>query len=49
MGDLPAGLIFDVLVLPGSEQLSAILNIQSAVHDEEDDKESSLARLLPHF
>jgi len=25
LGDLPAGLIFDVLVIPGSEQLSTVL------------------------
>jgi hypothetical protein len=50
LGDLPPGLIFDVLVVPGSEQLSAVLNMESAVHDEEDEqKEPFLARLLTHF
>jgi len=28
LDDLPAGLIFDVLVVPGSEQLSAVLNME---------------------
>src|SRR5262249_44979268 len=50
LNDLPAGLILDVLVVPGSEQLSAVLNMESAVHDEEEGaKEPFLARLLPHF
>src|SRR5439155_22398684 len=35
LGDLPAGLIFDVLAVPGSEQLSGVLNMEPAVHDEE--------------
>ena len=47
IGDLPAGLIFDVLVVPGSEQLSAILKEEAAVQDEEvSEKEPLLARLL---
>ena len=33
--DLPAGLIFDVLAVPGSEQLSGVLNMEPAVRDEE--------------
>ena len=50
LGDLPAGLIFDVLVVPGSEQLSAVLNMELAAHDEEErEKESLLVRLLAHF
>jgi hypothetical protein len=50
LGDLPAGLIFDVLVVPGSEQRSAVLNMEPDVqHEEEGDKEPLLARLLPHF
>jgi hypothetical protein len=50
LGDLPAGLIFDVLVVPGSEQLSAILKQEAAVHDEEEsEKEPLLARLLARF
>src|SRR5215831_1017382 len=35
LGDLPTGLIFDVLVVPGSEQLSAILEEEAAAEDEE--------------
>jgi hypothetical protein len=50
LGDLPAGLIFDVLVVPGSEELSAVLNLEPAEHDEEArEKESLLGRLLAHF
>jgi len=48
--DLPAGLIFDVLAVPGSEQLSGVLNMEPVVHDEEEtEKEPFLARLLAHF
>jgi hypothetical protein len=47
---LPAGLIFDVLLVPGSEQLSAVLNMEPAEHDEEErEKESLIGRLLAHF
>ena len=50
LDDLPAGLIFDVLVVPGSEELSAILNTESFVHGEkEKEKEPLLVRLLAHF
>ena len=35
LDDLPAGLIFDVLAVPDSEQLSAVLNMEPAVRDEE--------------
>jgi hypothetical protein len=50
LGDLPAGLIFDVLVAPGSEQLSAILEEEAAVQDkEESEKEPLLVRLLARF
>ena len=50
LGDLPAGLIFDVLVVPGSEQLSDVLNIEPAVDKEEEtEKEPLLSRLLAHF
>ena len=50
LGDLPAGLIFDVLVVPGSEELSAVLNVEPAKHDEaEREKESLFGRLLAHF
>lgn len=46
--DLPSGLIFDVLVVPGSEQLSAVLEEQSAVEHPEADtrKENLIHRLL---
>ena len=48
LGDLPAGLIFDVLVVPGSEQISTVLNMEPAVlHEEEErEKEPLLVRLL---
>jgi hypothetical protein len=36
LDDLPAGLIFDVLVVPGSEQLSAVLNMKPEVQGEEE-------------
>ncbi len=51
LGDLPAGLIFDVLVVPGSEQLSTILEVEPAVEheDEEREKEPFLVRLLARF
>ena len=50
LGDLPGGLILDVLVVPGSEQVSAVLNMELAERDEEErDKESLLGRLLAHF
>jgi hypothetical protein len=51
LGDLPAGLIFDVLVVPGSEQLSTILGVVSAMQHEEEarEKEPFLVRLLARF
>jgi hypothetical protein len=51
LGDLPAGLIFDVLVVPGSEQLSAVLDLELAgQHEEEErEKEPFLVRLLTRF
>jgi hypothetical protein len=51
LGDLPAGLIFDVLVVPGSEQLSALLEMEpSEQHVEEvREKEPFLVRLLTRF
>ncbi len=39
LGDLPAGLIFDVLVVPGSEQLSTLLEMEPAVRHEEEEEE----------
>jgi hypothetical protein len=51
LGDLPVGLIFDVLVVPGSEQLSTILEPEPAVqhHEDEREKEPFLVRLLTRF
>jgi len=48
LDDLPAGLIFDVLVVPGSEQLSTLLEMEPVVQhaEEEREKEPLLARLL---
>jgi len=43
LGDLPHGLIFDVLVVPGSEQLSTVLAHEPAVEQEEE-KEPLLDR-----
>jgi hypothetical protein len=42
--------VFDVLVVPGSEQLSAVLDMEPAVQHEEEDREKPfLVRLLTHF
>ena len=51
LGDLPAGLIFDVLVVPGSEQLSTVLEMEPAVQQEEEEREEEpfLVRLLARF
>jgi hypothetical protein len=51
LGDLPAGLIFDVLVVPGSEQLSALLDMEPVVQHEEEEREKEpfLVRLLTRF
>ena len=51
LGDLPAGLIFDVLVVPGSEQLSALPEMEPAVQHEEEEREKEpfLVRLLTRF
>lgn len=46
LGDLPAGLIFDILIVPGSEQLSAILHLEPAVQHKKEDEESFFIRLL---
>ena len=48
LGDLPAGLIFDVLLVPGSEQLSTLLEMEPAAQEERE-KERFLARLLARF
>ncbi len=34
LGDLPAGLIFDVLVVPGSEQFSTVLEMEPVAQEE---------------
>jgi hypothetical protein len=52
LNELPAGVIFDVLMVPGTERLSAVLETEGAVeheHEEEKAKEPLLARLLAHF
>jgi len=51
VGDLPAGLIFDVLVVPGSEQLSTVLEMEPAVQHEEEEREKEpfLVRLMARF
>jgi hypothetical protein len=51
LSDLPAGLIFDVLVVPGSEQLSTLLEMEPAGQREEEEREKEplLARLLTRF
>ena len=46
LGDLPAGLIFDVLVVPGSEQLSTLLEMEPAVRHEEEEEEKEKGPLL---
>jgi hypothetical protein len=50
LSELPSGLIFDVLVVPGSEELSAILEKEPAVQDEEErEKEPFLVRMMARF
>jgi len=51
LGDLPARLIFDVLVVPGSEPLSALLDMEPSVQqaEEEREKEPFLVRMLTRF
>ena len=48
LDDMPSSVIFDVLVVPGSEQLSSVLATESALQQDEDEKEKVpfLARLL---
>jgi hypothetical protein len=47
LSELPAGVIFDVLVVPGLEELSAILEKEPAVQEEEGrEKEPFLIRLM---
>jgi hypothetical protein len=51
LDELPSGQILDVLVVPGSEQLSAVLEKDQDAHErkEEREKESLLTRVLSHF
>lgn len=51
LGDLPSRLMFDVLVVPGSEQLSAVLEERSVIHDTEGNnhKENLLDKLLAYL
>jgi len=46
--ELPAGLILDVLVVPGHEELSTVLEKQEAIQEQEDEKgrEPFFTRLL---
>jgi hypothetical protein len=47
LSDLPNGLVFDVLVVPGLEKLSSVLQKEAAVPEQEDreEKEPFLIRL----
>jgi hypothetical protein len=51
LDDLSTGQILDVLAVPGSEQLSDVLELGSTAHNNEDEreKESFFARLLAHL
>ena len=50
LDELPGGVVFDVLVVPGSEKLSAVLDGEPAAHEEEErEKEPLLVRLLARF
>jgi len=52
VNNLPAGLILDVLVVPGSEKLSAVLDMKPGVQEKEEEereKEPILVRLLGRF
>jgi hypothetical protein len=50
LSELPAGVVLDVLVVPGQEQLSDILDKESAAQEEEEtEREPFLARLLARF
>jgi hypothetical protein len=50
LSELPAGSILDVLVIPGSEELSAILEKEPTVqNDEEREKEPFLVRMMARF
>ena len=47
LSDLPSGLVFDVLVVPGLEELSSVLQKESSVPEQEyrEERESFLVRL----
>jgi hypothetical protein len=50
LDNLPVGLVLDVLVVPGQEELSYILGKESVAQDEEEtEREPFLARLLARF
>ena len=51
LDDLPVGLIFDVLLVPGLEQLSALLDMEPSVEHVEEvrGKEPFFVRLLTRF
>jgi hypothetical protein len=49
VNQLPTGLIFDVLLVPGREHLSGVLNPPKAEREETDDYEPVLARLRHLF
>lgn len=52
LGDLPPGLVLDVLVVPGHEELSTILDKEQSVQkaqEKEREKEPFLARLMARF
>lgn len=48
LNELPTGVIFDVLVVPGSEGLSTLLDMEPAEQEQQEEKEKEpfLARLL---
>jgi len=51
LGQLPAGLIFDVLLVPGLEELSSVLKEEEPAVDEKEEREKEpfLVRLWAHF
>ena len=51
LSQLPPGLIFDVLVVPGLEELSHVLNKEQPAADEKEEREKEpfLVRLLAHL
>ena len=49
VNQLPTGLIFDVLLVPGREHLSGVLNPREVEREQAEDREPVLARLLHLF